>query len=94
MQGKPKVFSLGQFDERAYDHARFVEAEARAATGDVDGVAQSVTVAVWMNGYLQFAGSDVLLNGRRIDRLAAKNQAFDILLRMNPEGAINKEGDK
>ena len=87
-------FSLGQFDERARSHARFVEAEARAATSDAHGIAQSVTVAVWVDGYLQFAGSDVLLNGRRIDRLAAKNQAALILGRMNPDGAVNKEGRK
>jgi len=84
-------FSLGQFDERAYSHARSVEAEARDAVGDVDSVAQSVTVAVWVDGYLQFAGSDVLLGWRPIDRLAAKSKAALILGRMNSNGEIDKE---
>ena len=80
-------FALGQFDASAYEHGRSVAEEAKAATGAKG--AEAVTVAVWVNGYLQFAGSDASLSRRRVDRLAAKNQAAVILGRMNPEGEID-----
>lgn len=86
------TYQLGQFDEKAYNHGRKVVDEMRDATGIKTGVAHFVSVAVYVDGFLQFAGADACLEPPRIkiDRLVAKNQAALILGRMNPNGELNK----
>lgn len=84
-------FALGQFDSVAYNHGEGIIASARRTLGVKDDVpADAVTVAVWVNGYLQFAGSDAHLSAHRVDRDMAKSQAFNILGRMNPEGRLDQ----
>lgn len=89
-------YALGQFDERAYSHGRIVVDEMREATGIKEGVAHFVCVAVYVDGYLQFAGADACLElcGKGIDRLEAKKQAAVILGRMDSHGDISKGGAK
>ena len=87
-------YALGQFDERAYNHGRMVVDEMRKTTGIQVGVAHFVCVAVYVDGYLQFAGADACLelHGKGVDRLDAKNQAALILGRMDGRGDISKGG--
>jgi len=89
-------YALGQFDERAYNHGRMVVDEMRNAIGIDAGVAHFVCVAVYVDGYLQFAGADACLelHGKGVDRLDAKNQAALILGRMDGRGDISKGGAK
>ena len=89
-------YALGQFDERAYNHGRMVVDEMREATGIKAGVAHFVCVAVYVDGYLQFAGADAAIDihGVKIDRLIAKTRAALILGRMNGHGDIAKGGAK
>jgi hypothetical protein len=89
-----KSYALGQFDERAYNHGRNVVDEMREATGIKYGVAHFVCVAVYVDGFLQFAGADACLEkyGKPIDRLTAKNDAAIILGRMSPDGEISRGG--
>ena len=82
-------YELGAFDEQAYNIGRGVVEEMRSVTGMKTGVASFVCVAVYVDGYLQFAGADACLN-LRLDRLAAKQQAALILGRMNPNGGIDR----
>lgn len=87
-------YALGQFDEKAYHQGCTVVAEMRDTTGIKKGVAHFVCVAVYVDGFLQFAGADACLElyGKTIDRLAAKNDAAIILGRMNPDGGISRGG--
>ena len=61
MSDAEKKYTLGQFDERAYNHGRAVVDEMRKTLGINDGVAHFVCVAVYVDGYLQFAGADACL---------------------------------
>ena len=45
-------------------------------------------MAVYVDGYLQFAAADACISPK-IDRLAAKQQAALILGRMNPNGDVS-----
>lgn len=82
-------YVLGQFDKCAYDHGRKVVEEMREETGINGGVAHSVCVAVYVDGFLQFAGADACIDfGAKLDRLGAKNQASLILGRMDSHGEI------
>ena len=85
-------YALGQFDERAYNHGRMVVDEMRQATGIQFGKAHFVSVAVYVDGFLQFAGADATIDihGVKIDRLMAKTRAAIILGRMDPNGDISK----
>ena len=89
-------YALGQFDERAYNHGRMVVDEMRNKTGIQIGVAHFVCVAVYVDGYLQFAGADATIDthGVKIDRLVAKTRAALILGRMDGHGDIAKGGAK
>ena len=82
-------YELGAFDEQAYNIGRGVVEEMRSVTGMKTGVASFVCVAVYVDGYLQFAAADACISPK-IDRLAAKQQAALILGRMNPNGGITK----
>ena len=84
-------YELGQFDERAYNHGRMVVDDMRRVTGIQFGPAHFVCVAVYVDGYLQFAAADACISPK-IDRLAAKQQAALILGRMNPNGGITRGG--
>ncbi len=83
-------YELGQFDKAAYDHGMSVVQEMRDVTGVKDGDAHFVVIAVYADGYLQFAGADAAVN-MHIDRLAAKQQAMLILGRMESHGEIDKQ---
>lgn len=77
-------YALGQFDVRAYNHGCRVIEEMRNATGNRDGVAQSVVVVVFVDGFLQFAGANACLhNGANVTRDDAKAQAACIIERMS-----------
>ena len=82
-------FELGRFDRTVYDHGQTVVQEMRNVTGIKGGEAHFVTAAVYVDGYLQFAGANVAV-GIHIDRLAAKHQAMLIIGRMEPNGEIDK----
>ena len=84
-------YELGQFDERAYNHGRKVVDEMRQATGIQFGKAHFVSVAVYVDGFLQFAGADATIDihGVKINRLMAKTRAAIILGRMNPNGDVS-----
>ena len=94
MSDAEKKYTLGQFDVRAYNHGRAVVDEMRKTLGINDGVAHFVCVAVYVDGYLQFAGADACLElyGKTVDRLDAKNQAALIIGRMDPNGEISRGG--
>lgn len=81
-------FELGRFDRTVYDHGQTVVQEMRNVTGIKGGEAHFVTAAVYVDGYLQFAGANVAV-GIHIDRLAAKHQAMLIIGRMEPNGEID-----
>lgn len=85
-------YELGQFDERAYNHGRKVVEEMRQATGIQSGKAHFVSVAVYVDGFLQFAGADATIDihGVKIDRLMAKTRAAIILGRMDPNGDVSR----
>lgn len=83
-------YELGQFDKAAYDHGMSVVQEMRDVTGVKDGDAHFVVIAVYADGYLQFAGANAAVNVH-IDRLAAKQQAMLILGRMGSHGEIDKQ---
>lgn len=89
-------YKLGQFDERAYNHGRKVVEEMRQATGIQSGKAHFVSVAVYVDGFLQFAGADATIDihGVKIDRLIAKTRAAIILGRMNPNGDVSRDGER
>ena len=82
-------FELGRFDRTVYDHGQTVVQEMRNVTGIKGGEAHFVTAAVYVDGYLQFAGANVAV-GIHIDRLAAKQQAMLIIGRMGAHGEIDK----
>ena len=82
-------YELGQFDRTAYEHGQSVVQEMRDVTGIKGGDAHFVVIAVYADGYLQFAGADAAL-GVHLDRLATKQQAALILGRMEPNGEIDK----
>jgi hypothetical protein len=81
-------YELGQFDKAAYDHGMSVVQEMRDVTGVKGGDTHFVVIAVYADGYLQFAGADAAVNVH-IDRLAAKQQAMLILGRMESPGEID-----
>lgn len=81
-------YELGKFDRTAYDHGMSVVQEMRDVTGVKDGDAHFVVVAVYVDGFLQFAGADAAVN-IHIDRLVAKQQALHILGRMESHGEID-----
>ena len=89
-------YALGQFDERAFNHGRMVVDEMCNAIRIDAGMAHFVCIAVYVDGYLQFAGADACLelHGKGVDRLDAKNQAALILGRMDGRGNISKGGAK
>lgn len=86
-------YELGQFDVRAYNHGCMVVDDMRRVMGTQVDPAHFVCVAVYVDGYLQFAAADACISPK-IDRLAAKQQATLILRRMNPNGGITKGGAK
>ena len=94
MSDAEKKYALGQFDERAYNHGRAVVDEMRKTLGINIGVAHFVCVAVYVDGFLQFAGADACLElyGKTVDRLTAKSQAAQILGRMDSHGEISRGG--
>ena len=94
MSDAEKKYALGQFDERAYNHGRAVVDEMRKTLEINDGVVHFVCVAVYVDGFLQFAGADACLElyGKTVDRLDAKNQAALIIGRMDPNGEISRGG--
>lgn len=81
-------YKLGEFNKVAYDHGQSVVQEMRNVTGIKSGDAHFVVVAVYVDGFLQFAGADAAVN-IHIDRLAAKQQALHILGRMESHGEID-----
>lgn len=81
-------YELGQFDKAAYDHGMSVVQEMRDMTGIKGGDTHFVVIAVYADGYLQFAGANAAVNVH-IDRLAAKQQAMLILGRMDSHGEID-----
>lgn len=81
-------YKLGEFNRVAYDHGQSVVQEMRDVMGIKNGDAHFVVVAVYVDGFLQFAGADAAVN-IHIDRFAAKQQAFHILGRMVPYGEID-----
>ena len=81
-------YELGQFDRTAYEHGQSVVQEMRDVTGIKGGDAHFVVIAVYADGYLQFAGADAAL-GVHLDRLATKQQSSLILGRMEPNGEID-----
>ncbi len=83
-------YKLGIFDERAYNHGRMVVEEMRETTGMKEGVAHFVCVAVFVNGYVQFAGADACISSVAPNRLTTKERAAIILERMNPQGEIDR----
>ena len=83
-------YRLGMFDENAYAHGMDVVKDMRGATGKVRGDTHFVVVAVYADGYLQFAGADATLN-IPIDRLMTKQVAQMILGRMGSHGEIDIE---
>lgn len=83
-------YKLGEFNRVAYDHGQSVVQEVRDVMGIKSGDAHFVVVAVYVDGFLQFAGADAAVN-IHIDRFAAKQQAFHILGRMVPYGEIDKQ---
>jgi len=82
-------YRLGMFDENAYVHGMDVVKDMRDATGKIRGDTHFVVVAVYADGYLQFAGADATLN-IPIDRLMTKQVAQMILGRMESHGEIDK----
>lgn len=91
--GKP--YALGQFDQRAYNHGKLVVDEMRKEFGETRGVAHTVCVAVYADGYLQFVGADSCFEqcGIAPDRMDVKKQASHILWRMSPIGEIARGGE-
>ena len=83
-------YRLGMFDENAYVHGMDVVKDMRDATGKIRGDTHFVVVAVYADGYLQFAGADATLN-IPIDRLMTKQVAQMILGRMESHGEIDIE---
>lgn len=81
-------YELGEFNRVAYDHGQSVVQEMRNVTGIKSGDAHFVVIAVYVDGFLQFAGADAAVN-IHIDRLAAKQQALRILDRMGSYGEID-----
>lgn len=86
-------YFLGQFDSKAYKHGREVVNDMRRTEGIKGGIAHSVTVAVYVDGYLQFAGSDACVcpEGYPFDRMDARLRGEIIIKRMNPAGEIARE---
>lgn len=88
MQGKPKGFVLGEYDTRAAEHGNGVVREMLGRDGR-EGEAHSVTVAVWVDGRLQFAGSGCRPhNGHDVSRAEARAVATVVVQRMNPQGDV------
>lgn len=87
------IYLLGKFDAKAYKHGHEVVTEMRRELRIKGGIAHSVTVAVYVDGHLQFAGSDACAfpDNYPFDRMYAKNRAEVILQRMNPVGEIARE---
>ena len=83
-----RKYESGEFNSVAYDHGQSVVQEMRNVTGVKDGDAHFVVVAVYVDGFLQFAGADAAVN-IHIDRLVAKQQALRILGRMESHGEID-----
>lgn len=81
-------YKLGEFNRVAYDHGKSVVQEMRDVMGIKNGDAHFVVVAVYVDGFLQFAGADAAVN-IHIDRHAAKQQALHILGRMVSHGEID-----
>ena len=86
-------YFLGQFDAKAYKHGREVVSDMRRTEGIKGGIAHSVTVAVYVDGHLQFAGSDACVcpEGYPFDRMDARLRGEIIIKRMNPVGEIARE---
>lgn len=82
-------YELGQFDKAAYDHGMSVVQDMLNATGKMRADTHFVVIAVYADGYLQFAGADATLN-IPIDRLMTKQVAQMILGRMDSHGEIDK----
>ena len=89
-------YSLGEFDARAYAHGRGVIQDMLDMTGVRDENVHAVFVAVYVDGFLQFAGADaVAFCGRlgRLTRLSAKERAQHVLGRMSTDGEIDRRGN-
>jgi hypothetical protein len=86
----PEKFELGQFDKRAYAHGQDVVERMRSETAYGGGPAHSVCVAIYVDGYLQFAGADAYMSEKEHSRYSAKEHAWSIIARMNQYGEIAK----
>ena len=87
---EPLGFVVGEYDVRAANHAQKV---IRSMMGrePKPGEAHAVTVAIYVDGRLQFAGSDCRPHrGRDVVRYEARQVATVIAQRMNPFGECAK----
>jgi hypothetical protein len=84
-------FVLGEYDTRAAEHGNGVIRDMLGRDAK-DGEAHSVTVAIWVDGRLQFAGSDCRPhNGREVTKWEARQVATVIAQRMDARGGVEKE---
>lgn len=86
------MLKLGDRIEAVRSHMTQAVEEMRVQTG-YTGEAHAVSVLVFVDGFLQFAGADVCMNEiKDIARAAVKSQAAIILGRMNIDGKVRVQG--
>ena len=86
------MLKLGDRIEAVNSHMMTAVEEVRLRTG-YTGEAHAISVLVFVDGYLQFAGADVCLKTmNEIPRASVKSQAAIVLGRMNIEGGVRVQG--
>lgn len=86
------MLKLGDKIEAVHSHMMTAVEEMRVKTG-YTGEAHAVSVLVFVDGFLQFAGADVCMNAMKdIPRAAVKSQAAKVLGRMSIDGNVRVQG--